>query len=171
MRVFHAILVECAEQPVSFGEFGVPTSTIANFVNAGIVPRFGMRRIAHVGVVAYAVLGFAMMVVSQLTTLPLWLFMALFGGMMFAQGLAGSNINSLAMEPLGKVAGTASSVLNFAQNAGSAVIGTIIGQQFDGTIRPLAIGFFVVGLSALLLILFAERGRLFGTGATRVPGH
>lgn len=138
---------------------------IANLLNASIVRRFGMRGISHAGVIAYVVFATTILLLSLVMPIPLWLFLTLFGAMMFMQGLAGSNMNSLAMEPLGRVAGTASSVFAFAQNAGSAVIGTIIGQQFDGTIRPLAAGFFCMGAAALLLILFAERGRLFGAGA------
>ena len=34
-------------------------------------------------------------------------------------------------------------------------------RAFDGTVRPLALGFLGLGAVALLLVLWAERGRLF----------
>ena len=49
-------------------------------------------------------------------------------------GWIGSNFNSIAMEPLGHVAGTASSTLGFMQTLGGGVIGATIGQLFDGTV-------------------------------------
>ena len=76
-------------------------------------------------------------------------------------GWIGSNFNSIAMEPLGHLAGTASSVQGFMQTVGGGVIGATIGQLFDGTTTPLAAGFCGVSLVALVFVLIGERGRLF----------
>jgi DHA1 family bicyclomycin/chloramphenicol resistance-like MFS transporter len=84
---------------------------------------------------------------------------------MFMFGWAASNMNSLSMEPLGAVAGTAASVFGFVQTVGGALLGTYIGQQFDGTITPVALGYLVMGILALGCVLIAERGKLFGVGA------
>jgi DHA1 family bicyclomycin/chloramphenicol resistance-like MFS transporter len=73
-------------------------------------------------------------------------------------------MNSLSMEPLGAVAGTASSVFGFIQTVGGALIGSFIGQQFDGTVVPVATGYFAMGTLAIVCVLVAERGRLFGLG-------
>jgi MFS transporter, DHA1 family, multidrug resistance protein len=67
----------------------------------------------------------------------------------------------MAMEPLGHVAGTASSVLGFLQTVGGSVIGAMIGQAFNGTVTPLAVGYFIVSVLALAFVLIAERGKLF----------
>ena len=45
----------------------------------------------------------------------------------FVFGWAASNMNSLSMEPLGAVAGTAASVFGFIQTVGGALLGTMIG--------------------------------------------
>jgi DHA1 family bicyclomycin/chloramphenicol resistance-like MFS transporter len=73
-------------------------------------------------------------------------------------------MNSLSMEPLGAVAGTAASVFGFIQTVGGALIGSYIGQQFNGTVVPTAAGYFITGSLATGCILIAERGRLFGVG-------
>jgi DHA1 family bicyclomycin/chloramphenicol resistance-like MFS transporter len=65
------------------------------------------------------------------------------------------------MEPLGHVAGTASSVLGFMGTAGGGLIGALIGQAFDGTTTPLAFGFVSVAVIGLVFVLIAERGKLF----------
>jgi len=68
------------------------------------------------------------------------------------------------MEPLGQVAGTAAAVFGFMQTVGGAVIGTLIGQQFNGTLTPNAAAWMTMGILVLLSTLVAERGRLFGVG-------
>ena len=68
------------------------------------------------------------------------------------------------MEPLGAVAGTAAAVFGFFQTVGGAVLGTIIGQQFNGTLIPNAAAFTIMGLLVLGCALIAERGKLFGVG-------
>ncbi len=96
--------------------------------------------------------------------MPLWLFFPLLAIIMFSFGWAASNMNSLSMEPLGAVAGTASAVFGFIQTIGGALIGSFIGQQFNGTIIPVAAGYFSMGILALICILIAENGKLFGVG-------
>jgi DHA1 family bicyclomycin/chloramphenicol resistance-like MFS transporter len=80
---------------------------------------------------------------------------------MFQFGWIGSNFNSLAMEPLGHVAGTASAVLGFMSTVGGALIGVAIGQAFDGTALPLVAGFFTVSIIGLIFVLIGEKGKLF----------
>jgi DHA1 family bicyclomycin/chloramphenicol resistance-like MFS transporter len=47
---------------------------------------------------------------------------------------------------------------------GGGVIGALIGQAFDGTVLPIALGYVGLSAVALVLVLIAERGRLFGKG-------
>jgi DHA1 family bicyclomycin/chloramphenicol resistance-like MFS transporter len=136
--------------------------SLSNFLNSRLVGRFGMRRLAHGAMFAFIAVCCIWFVASVATThLPFLPFLVLFTTVMFLFGFIGSNFNALAMEPLGHVAGTASSVLGFAQTFGGGIIGTMIGQLFDGTVTPIAAGFCVVSFVALGLVLIAERGRLF----------
>jgi DHA1 family bicyclomycin/chloramphenicol resistance-like MFS transporter len=73
-------------------------------------------------------------------------------------------MNSLSMEPLGNVAGTAASVFGFVQTVGGALLGTFIGQHFNGTVVPNAAGYATMGTLVLICVLIAEKGRLFGVG-------
>jgi hypothetical protein len=58
------------------------------------------------------------------------------------------------------VAGMGSSFIGFYSTGAAAFVGWIIGQAFDGTVRPLTIGFAVLGLMALVTVLVTERGKL-----------
>lgn len=75
----------------------------------------------------------------------------------FFFGWAASNMNSLSMEPLGNVAGTAASVFGFTQTVGGALIGTFIGQHYDGTLVPNAMGYASMGALVLICVLIAEK--------------
>jgi len=137
---------------------------IAQFINSRVVRRVGMRRIAHSANLVYLLLSTIWLVLALMGPIPFPLFFGLFLCIQFCFGWAASNMNSLSMEPLGQVAGTAASVFGFIQTVGGALLGTYIGQHFDGTLVPNAAGYTVMGVLVLSCVLIAEKGRLFGTG-------
>lgn len=137
---------------------------IAQFINSRVVRRVGMRRIAHSANLVYLLLSAIWLVLALMGPIPFPLFFGLFLCIQFCFGWAASNMNSLSMEPLGQVAGTAASVFGFIQTVGGALLGTYIGQHFDGTLVPSAAGYTVMGVLVLVCVLIAEKGRLFGTG-------
>jgi len=87
--------------------------------------------------------------------------MALSALMMFAFGLMIANFTSLAMEPQGHIAGTASSLYGSITTLLGIGIATMIGQDYDGTLLPFATGFFLCTLASLAVVLVTEKGRLF----------
>src|SRR5690606_15332023 len=91
----------------------------------------------------------------------LGVFMPTLGAMLSCHSLLIPNFNTIAMEPMRPVAGTASAVIGTVSTAGGALIGAVIDQSFDGTILPMATAFAVLGCVALGLVIWAERGRLF----------
>ncbi|MBW9062076.1 multidrug effflux MFS transporter [Rhizobium herbae] len=146
--------------PLVFAGFA-SMMAVASFANSRLVQRYGMRRLSHGALIGFALASFLWAMASLFGVLPLWLFVVLYGAAMFQFGLIGPNFNAMAMEPLGHVAGTASSVLGFTQTIGGATIGALIGQAFDGTVTPLAMGFLSVSVIGLVFVLIAEKGRLF----------
>jgi DHA1 family bicyclomycin/chloramphenicol resistance-like MFS transporter len=134
---------------------------VASFTNSRLVERFGMRALSHAALLGFALASFVWMVASLIGPLPLPLFVLLQAAAMFQFGLMAANFNAMAMEPLGHVAGTASSVLGFTQTIGGGFIGALVGQAFDGTVTPLAVGFSIVATLALVFVLIAEQGKLF----------
>jgi DHA1 family bicyclomycin/chloramphenicol resistance-like MFS transporter len=134
---------------------------LSNYLNSRLVGAIGMRRLSQGALVAFIVVSTIWFALSLIGPVSFPIFITLFTLDMLLFGLLGSNFNALAMEPLGHVAGTASSVLGFTQTFGGGIIGTVIGQAFDGTVMPLAAGFCGVSIVALLMVIIAERGRLF----------
>lgn len=137
--------------------------SLSSFMNSRLVGRFGMRKLSHGALVGFMTVT-GIWLLCQIFwdgPMPFPLFITLFALAMFQFGWIGSNFNTLAMEPLGHVAGTASSVLGFMGTVGGALIGATIGQAFDGTALPMIGGFFLVSLMGLVFVLIAEKGRLF----------
>lgn len=150
--------------PVAFAAIASLMS-LSSFLNSRIVARYGMRRISHFALLVFVIAAGTWLYISTLGPMPFWQFFGLLAIIMFMFGWAASNMNSLSMEPLGAVAGTASSVFGFIQTVGGALLGSFTGQHFNGTVTPVAAGFFILGLLALSAVLVAERGKLFGVGA------
>ncbi len=134
---------------------------LASFLNSRFVGKLGMRLLSHSALIGFVALSGVWAALAYFDMVPLWLFITLQAPIMFLFGLTGTNFNSLAMEPLGKVAGTAASVFGFMQTAGGAVLGTMIGQAYDGSILPIAAGYFILGAASLGCVLIAEKGTLF----------
>jgi len=134
---------------------------VSSFLNSRLVMRLGMRRLSHAALIGFFLVSAVWLVWSLFGHVPLTGFVVLFALAMFQFGWLGSNFNAIAMEPLGHVAGSASSVQGFMQTLGGGAIGAYIGQAFDGTTTPLAVGFCAVAAMGILFVLAAEKGRLF----------
>ncbi|ODT49877.1 multidrug effflux MFS transporter [Devosia sp. 63-57] len=149
--------------PVAFAAMA-GLMAVSSFTNSKVVRRFGMRRLSHGAMLVFTIFSGIWLVLALIGHLPLWLFFSLLAIIMFAFGWASSNMNSLSMEPLGAVAGTAASVFGFVQTVGGAVLGSLAGQMFNNTTIPVATNYFLMGVMALVCILVAEKGKLFGVG-------
>jgi MFS transporter, DHA1 family, multidrug resistance protein len=134
---------------------------IANFSNAAIVERFGARRVSQTAVFAFMATSIAQIVAALSGAETLWMFTALMMVNIGLIGFIGSNFGSIAMEDFGHMAGIASSYQSFAKTLLAAVVGAVIGQHYDGSTLPLAYAFLVCAVIGLVLVLWAERGKLF----------
>jgi DHA1 family bicyclomycin/chloramphenicol resistance-like MFS transporter len=145
----------------------------SNFTNSRIVERFGARRVSQTALISFIILGSLQVAAAEFAPSSLPLFLFLLTANMAMVGFIGSNFSSIAMTPFGDVAGAASSFQSFAKTILAAGIGAAIGQQFDGTVLPVAAGFVLCGLIALGLVLWCENGKLFtrpGT-APKIPNN
>lgn len=80
---------------------------------------------------------------------PLWALMIYFLLSFFCIGLLFGNLNALAMEPLGHIAGTGAAVVGSLSTFISLLLGTLIGQSYNGTILPLVGGFALLSTTAV----------------------
>lgn len=134
----------------------------ASLINARLVMRFGMHYLSLRAGIVLCVIAASLLGVELLIAAlpPLWLVLAAFMGIFFCAGVLFGNYNTLAMEPMGHIAGSASAIIGTATTGISLAVGTVIGQAYDGTPRNVAMGFAITGLAALGAQAFAEGGRL-----------
>ena len=134
---------------------------VASLLNARLVERLGSRLISHSALLGFIVMSTIHAAVALSGHETIWTFAVLQALTMFCFGLIAGNFGAMAMEPMGHIAGTASSAQGFISTTGGAALGFLIGQQFNGSAMPMTTGFVLLGLTALACVLFAERGRLF----------
>jgi DHA1 family bicyclomycin/chloramphenicol resistance-like MFS transporter len=130
---------------------------ISSYANSRLVVRHGSRRILLMALTAFTAMGAVHFLVAEVFGETIWSFVALQAATMAFFGLIGANAGALAMEPLGHVAGTASSLQGVITTVGGALIGFAIGQQFNGTTLPFVTGFTLCGALALAVAFWANR--------------
>jgi DHA1 family bicyclomycin/chloramphenicol resistance-like MFS transporter len=136
---------------------------VTSYANSRLVERVGTRRLAHAGLCGFTVMA-ALHFASAWAGEGLPTFILLQGLTMACFGLASANLGALAMQPMGHIAGTASSVQGTIGTIGGALLGLAIGQSFNGTTLPMIAGFACFGAAGLCVLAVTERGRLFGRG-------
>lgn len=124
--------------PLAFAAVAM-TLALASFLNSRLVGRFGMRRISQTMLLVFTSFSLLWMVLSIVMDgpIPFAVLMIIYMTIMLSFSLVTANFNALAMEPLGEVAGTASSVLGFAQTVIGAALGAVIGRLSTAPPRPL----------------------------------
>jgi DHA1 family bicyclomycin/chloramphenicol resistance-like MFS transporter len=127
---------------------------IASYANSRWVYRYGMEKICHKALLVMVGATAIFLPVSLFTAgnPPLILLIVYLLVIFFCCGLLFGNFNTMAIQPLGHIAGAASSVIGCLQTLLSAGLGAIIGYLYNGTINPLIIGFFILGFWSYSLV-------------------
>ena len=140
--------------PIYFALLAIPT-IIASLLNAKLVMRFGMYALVQTSNLITGLVCFAFYLYGQLLSEPSLLeYMLLCCVIFFGIGFRFGNINALAMEPLGKLAGMGASVVGSASTLVSVPIGMWVGMAYDGTVLPLVLGFAITAWVAFFIMLF-----------------
>ncbi len=145
--------------------FGLAALAIgaASLLNSLLVMRLGMRLLTQSALVGLVLLsGVFFAVFHALDGQPsITLFMTWQLASFFCVGLLFGNLNALAMEPLGKMAGLGAALVGSISTLISLPFGWLIGRMFDGTVLPLVGGFCALGLAALIAACWTERALPF----------
>ena len=132
---------------------------LASLTNARLVGRYGMWRLIIISLISivlvtliYSPLVLAYAGHPPLLSLVIYLFLVF-----FAVGLLFGNLNSMAMEPLGHLAGIGAGLVSALSTLLSIVFSLMIGQLYNQTIYPLVGGFLVLMSIALLICYCLHR--------------
>ena len=159
-QIFQDVYGTGALFPLYFGVLALAFGAAA-LVNGRLVMKHGMRRLSKaaaasvflISAVAFAG-AFAFGGVP-----PLWLLMVYFVAIFMCVGLVFGNLNALAMEPLGHIAGIGAAVVASLSTFISVPLGALVGQSFDGTMYAQVGSFAIFGAGTFAAMKWAESGR------------
>ncbi|WP_299420340.1 multidrug effflux MFS transporter [uncultured Shimia sp.] len=147
-----------AEFPYWFAGIALASGT-ASLLNAKLVVTLGMRFLVTVAIAGKAICAAGMLVFVltpdlnvQFYAFALWQLTVF-----FSIGLTIGNLNAMAMEPLGHMAGTAASVMGALSTIFGVILAAPIGLAFDGTPFPLVLSVGVLAIIGFLLMLHMRR--------------
>jgi len=131
---------------------------LASFINGNLVMRLGMRKLCN-----WAMFGwmFFSLILTALCLLnegipPFWQFVSVLFGAFFCIGILFGNVNSMAMQPLGKMAGLGAAIIGSLSSLFFVHTAVLVGSFIHDTLTPIAVGFVVFGGLSLAFYWFAE---------------
>ena len=131
----------------------------AALLNSRLVMRLGMRLLTRVAIVNVVLVSAAFFIASAFFDdhPPFWGLMLYLLLIFFFVGLLFGNLNALAMEPLGHMAGIAASAIGTVTTLMAVSLGASIGLLYNSTVLPLSGGFAVLGTLSFAAMLWAGR--------------
>ncbi|MGH1465390.1 MAG: multidrug effflux MFS transporter [Cognatishimia sp.] len=125
----------------------------ASYINARVLPKFGMRKMVKTAIIMQMVLSVVAVTVFFLGGMNVWVFFGWVTSLMLSIGFVFGNLNALAMEPLGHIAGMAASISSAASTVLSACLAIPVSLSFDGTPKSLLLGVVTCLIIAHLLMV------------------
>lgn len=146
--------------PLFFAGLSIAVGS-ASLLNARLVMRIGMRSMARRALITLCAVAatYGMVALNSDGHPPLWSFMFFLATALFCTGILFGNLNALAMEPLGKIAGIGAAITASFATFISVPIGMFIGLSYNGTVLPLIAGFGICSLTAIIIQHLTETRR------------
>jgi DHA1 family bicyclomycin/chloramphenicol resistance-like MFS transporter len=129
----------------------------ASFMNAALVMKYGMKLLATIGFalqIIFAII--TILIINQDFISMEWLLVIFISWSViafFLKGLYFGNLNALAMEPMGEIAGMASAIIGASATMLGILIAIPIGLAFNGTATPVLFCYITCSSLALILML------------------
>lgn len=141
------------EFPYIFAGLAI-TVGLATFLNGSLVMRFGMRNLAFYALILYTLASIVYVIIFWSQPNPsVYVLIGFLAIQFFAIGFLFGNLRSIAMEPIGHIAGIGAAITGFISTMLSVPIGTFVGRFVTNTALPIFIGFSVCGLISLLIFV------------------
>ncbi len=151
--IFREVFDRGEQFPLIFGAIAL-VMAIGMFVNSWLVGRFGVQRLIDFMMLGYVAASLALAGLAWVSGgLPgFWVFTIGLATLVLFQSILIPNLNTVAMGPMGAVAGVASAIIGTVSTGAAALIGAAIDSTFNGTVIPLSTAFAIGGLASLVLV-------------------
>ena len=132
---------------------------VASVVNARLVERLGMRYLTWRAIIGLSFCSIVFLVVTLAYdgVPPFWTFILWLAPTFFFVSIAFANMNAMAMEPVGHMAGLGAALIGCGATLISLPLGWLVGDSYAGGITALIAGFAVLGSGSVLTMWLTEK--------------
>ena len=158
--IFDLVYGKASQFAVIFSILGIPMA-IAFFASNSFISMFGAKQVAifSVGVSVLINITSLLLAITSNGSPNFWIWLLLVGSSNIFLSLLTPIGLSLALEPMGDLAGTASGVAGAISLGGAALLAVIFSAQIKYSVTPLALGYLLYSTISLFLVFFTESTR------------
>lgn len=143
--------------PYLFAALAISIGT-STFTNGTMVVRFGMRKLALAATIGFSIIALAYVILFSNTGNPsVGVLVAFLFFQFFCLGFMWGNFRSIAMEPIGHIAGIGAAINGFISTMISVPIASWIGSCLEDTALPLFVGLAICGFLSVSIMFLAQR--------------
>ena len=133
---------------------------VSTFSNGTLVLRYGMWRLSYMALLAFCAVALLFVVLFWQTGNPSVLVLIVFLFLQFfCLGFMWGNFRSIAMQPIGHIAGIGAAINGFISTVIAIPIATFIGSYVEDKVLPLFLGLAICGLISVVIFWMAKRSR------------
>jgi DHA1 family bicyclomycin/chloramphenicol resistance-like MFS transporter len=134
---------------------------LSTLLNGTLVMRFGMRNLSYAALIGFCTVAllYVLLFFGKESNPSVWVLVVFLSLQFFCLGFMWGNFRSIAMEPIGHIAGIGAAINGFFSTVVAIPIATLIGSFVEDTVLPLFLGLAVCGLVSLALFSWARSKR------------
>ncbi|AXG71277.1 bicyclomycin resistance protein [Kordia sp. SMS9] len=145
------------EFPYIFAALAISVG-FATFLNGKFVLKYGMYKLVRAFLLVFTTIPLIYILFFYGKPNPtVYTLVAFFGIQFFSIGFLFGNLRSLAMQPVGHIAGVGAAINGFVSTIMAVPIATYIGSFIKTTASPLFLGFLVCGIGSLLILVILKK--------------
>lgn len=131
---------------------------LSTFLNGTLVLRFGMRKLSFMALITFCVIAVLYVIVFWSSNNPnIYVLIAFLFAQFFCLGFMWGNFRSIAMEPIGHIAGIGAAINGFVSTLLSIPIATLVGYYVKDTVWPMFLGLAICGIGSLIIFILSKR--------------
>lgn len=131
---------------------------MSTFLNGTLVMRFGMRKLSLMATIVFCLVALTYTLLFLNSPNPsIYILVGFLSIQFFCLGFMWGNFRSIAMEPIGHIAGIGAAINGFISTVLSIPIATFIGEFVKNSVWPLFAGLAICGMCALAIFLLVHR--------------
>ncbi|MEN1783602.1 MAG: multidrug effflux MFS transporter [Bacteroidota bacterium] len=132
---------------------------LSTLLNGTLVIRFGMRKLSTMALIGYAsvALAYVLLFYGADTNPSVFVLVTFLSLQFFCLGFMWGNFRSIAMEPIGHIAGIGAAINGFFSTVIAIPIASLIGSYVEKSVLPMFMGLAICGLLSLVVVLLVYR--------------